>query len=113
MFKEASIECDKVVVALHGDPSVERPNKAKPILSLEERVETLRAIKYIDQVVTYDLESELEKLIEDINPDVRLLGEDYRDRTDYTGYGLCAQVHFFNRDHGWSTTKFKNLLKNT
>lgn len=113
MFKEASIICDKVVVALHGDPTLERPSKMKPILSIEERKETLNAIKYIDEIVVYNLESELESLIEDIRPDVRLLGKDYKFRTDYTGYGLCPEVHFFNRDHGWSTTKFKNLIKNT
>jgi len=113
MFKEASEVCDKVVVALHGDPTLERPSKMRPILSIKDRVETLIAIKYIDEVVTYNLESELEKLIEDIEPDVRLLGEDYISRTDYTGHGLCPEVHFFNRDHGWSTTKFKNLIKKT
>ena len=113
MFKEAYEVCDKVVVALHGDPTLERPSKMRPILSTKERVETLIAIKYIDEVVMYNFESELEKLIEDIKPDVRLLGDDYITRTDYTGYGLCPEVHFFNRDHGWSTTKFKNLLKNT
>ena len=112
MFKEASLVCDRVVVALQGDPTLERPNKIKPILSIDERMETLIAIKYISEIVTYDLESELEELIEKIKPDVRLLGEDYRFRTDYTGYGLCPVVHFFNRNHGWSATKFKNLIKN-
>ena len=113
MFKEASTVCDRVIVALHGDPTLERPSKIKPILSLEERRDTLSAIKYIDEIVCYNFESELEKILEDIKPDIRLLGDDYKSRTDYTGYGLCPEVYFFNRSHGWSTTKFKNLIKKT
>lgn len=113
MFKEAAEVCDRVIVALHSDPSIERPNKLSPILTVEERTETLMSIVYIDEVIKYDYEQDLENLILKIKPDIRLLGEDYRNRTDYTGFGLCPEVHFFNRDHGWSTTKFKNLIKNT
>lgn len=111
MFKEASNVCDKVIVALHGDPSIERPEKIKPILSIEERVETLKAIKYIDDIIVYNFEKELETLIKKTKPDIRLLGDDYRQREDYTGFGLCPEVYFFDRTHGWSTTKFKKLIK--
>ena len=111
MFREASNVCDKVIVALHGDPSIERPNKLKPILSVDERVRTLESIRYIDDVVVYNFEKELEALIVKIKPDVRLLGDDYRKRKDYTGFGLCPEVYFFDRAHGWSTTKFKKLIK--
>ena len=74
---------------------------------------TFVQLKYIDEIVCYNFESELEKILEDIKPDIRLLGDDYKSRTDYTGYGLCPEVYFFNRSHGWSTTKFKNLIKKT
>lgn len=110
-FKEASEICDEVIVALHTDPTIERPEKIKPILSVNERKEILESIKYIHKIYCYDTEEELHSLIKELKPDVRLLGDDYQNRKDYTAYGLCPEVHFFSRDHGWSTTKFKNLIK--
>ena len=106
MFKECKANCDKFIVLLHIDPSIERPNKLKPILSTEERIEMLRCFKQIDDVLTYNLESELHELITFVKPNVRFLGEDYKDK-DYTGKDLNIPVHWISRDHGWSTTKFK------
>jgi len=106
MFKECKANCDKFIVLLHTDPSIERPNKLKPILSTEERIEMLRCFKQIDDVLTYNLESELHELITFVKPNVRFLGEDYKDK-DYTGKDLNIPVHWIGRDHGWSTTKFK------
>lgn len=113
MFKEAKKVCDYLFIALHSDPTIERPEKIKPILSIIERAEILKSIRYIDEIKIYDTEQDLVRLLHKLKPDVRLLGDDYRGRIDYTGYGICPEVHFFSRDHGWSTTKFKNLIKNT
>jgi len=112
MFKEASRNCDRLLVALHSDPSIERPEKITPILSLEDRMESLSSIKFIDEIVPYDYEVELEHLIKLRKPEVRFLGDDYKNRTDYTGFGLCPLVYFFDRSHGWSSTKFKELIYN-
>ena len=112
MFKECKANCDKFIVLLHTDPSIERPNKLKPILSTEERIEMLRCFKQIDDVLTYNLESELRELITFVKPNVRFLGEDYKDK-DYTGKDLNIPVHWIGRDHGWSTTKFKKLIAET
>src|SRR5210317_2014757 len=106
MFKECKSKCDRFVILLHTDPSIERPHKLKPILSVEERIEILESIKYITDVHTYTYETELVKLLKGINPDVRFLGDDYKGKT-YTGYELNIPIHYLNRDHGWSTTKFK------
>ena len=106
MFKECKDNCDKFVVLLHSDPSIERPNKLKPILSTNERIEMLRCFKQIDEVLTYSLESELHELISFLKPNVRFLGDDYKEK-DYTGKDLNIPVHWISRDHGWSTTKFK------
>ncbi len=110
MFKEAKEVCDYLLIGLQTDPSIERPEKIKPILSVRERIDMLSSIKYIDEIKLYTTEDELLSLIVDTNPDIRLLGDDYKNRFDYTGYGVCLQTHYFNRDHGWSTTKFKNLI---
>jgi glycerol-3-phosphate cytidylyltransferase len=110
MLKEAKQVCDIVIVALHTDPTIERPDKIKPILDVKERHEILSAIKYVDSIITYTTEKELLSIIVDMSPDVRLLGDDYKVRFDYTGCGLCPEVHYFDRSHGWSTTRFKNLI---
>lgn len=112
MFKECKSKCDRFVILLHTDPSIERPHKLKPILSVEERIEILESIKYITDVHTYTYETELIELLKGINPDVRFLGDDYKGKT-YTGYELNIPIHYLNRDHGWSTTKFKTLIAKT
>ena len=109
LFKECKINCDKFIILLHSDPSIERPKKLKPVLSVKERKEMLLCFKQIDQVYQYTYESELYDLIKTIKPDIRFLGEDYKDK-DYTGKDLNIPVHWINRNHGWSTTKFKHKI---
>ena len=59
MFKECKQNCDNFIILLQTDPTIERPEKLKPILSIQERIETLNSIKYIDMVVKYTTESDL------------------------------------------------------
>jgi len=110
MFNEMKKYVDDIHVLLHIDPSLNRPEKTKPILSTNERKMTLLALKCITKVSSYNSEEELLKLITFIKPEIRFLGDDYINRTDYTGYGLPPKIIFLKRDHGWSTTKFKNLI---
>ena len=109
LFNECFQNCDHFTILLHSDPSVERPNKLKPILTLEERIEILESIKYISEIKTYTYESELYELIKTGNFNIRFLGDDYINKK-YTGDDLGIKIHFLNRDHGWSTTKFKTLI---
>tara|TARA_R110000796_G_scaffold152020_1_gene268488 strand:- start:75 stop:482 length:408 start_codon:yes stop_codon:yes gene_type:complete len=110
LFKDCKLNCKNFTVFLHNDPSIERPEKLKPILSLDERIEQLSSIKYIDNVIVYDLEVDLYSLIKVGGFDIRFLGDDYIGK-NFTGDDLCVSLHFINRDHGWSTTKFKNKIK--
>lgn len=110
MFKECKKNCKEFIVLLHTDPSIERPEKLKPILSVEDRDEILMSIKYIDNVFVYTYESELVELLQSLKPSVRFLGDDYIGRIDFTGSHLNIPIHYLNRSHGWSTTKFKNLI---
>ena len=110
MFNEMKRHVDKIHVLLHIDPSLNRPEKIKPLLSVSDRKNTLMALKGVTEVSSYNSEEELLQLIIDINPEIRFLGEDYINSTDYTGYGLPPKIIFLKRDHGWSTTKFKNLI---
>ena len=110
MFNEMESLCDEVIILLQTDPSIERPTKLKPILSVNDRIKILSSLKQITSIQTYTYESELYELIKTINPSVRFLGDDYIGRTDFTGYDLDIPIHYLNRSHGWSTTKFKKLI---
>ena len=112
MFKECKANCDKFTVLLHSDPSIERSDKLKPILTLDERIEVLSSIKFVDDIKSYTYETELYELIKNGGYSVRFLGDDYKNKS-FTGDDLNIHIHYLNRDHGWSTTKFKNLIAKT
>jgi glycerol-3-phosphate cytidylyltransferase len=109
MFEEAREQCEYLIVGLHSDPSLDRPDtKNKPIMSVEERLIILKGIRSIDEVVVYDTEADLLKILTD-NPydiDVRILGVEYKDKA-YTGRGLPLEVYYNTRDHGYSTTELR------
>lgn len=112
MFKEAASNCDCLIVLLHTDPSIERPDKLKPILSVEERKEMLLELKSVCGVHIYTYEAQLLDLLQMGEFDIRFLGDDYIGKP-FTGDNLDIEIQYLNRDHGWSTTKFKNLIAKT
>lgn len=112
MFKEMEQNCDTLIMLLHTDPSIERPHKLKPILSVEERKELLLQIKPVKDVFVYTYEAQLYDLLKLGEFDVRFIGDDYRNKP-FTGDDLKIPVHYIKRDHGWSTTKFKKLIAKT
>ena len=109
LFKEINNSCQKQYILLHDDPTIERPEKLKPILNTEERKEMLKHFFIQPTFLTYNTESELKFLFKSINPDVRFLGDDYLDKP-YTGDDLGIPIYWINRSHGWSTTKFKKAI---
>ena len=109
MFNECKKHCTWLIVVLHEDPSIERPEKMKPILSVAERREMLLSLEMIDEIITYSTEHVLYEFIKGIDPDIRFLGDDYIGK-DFTGKDLGTLIHYIIRDHGWSTTKYKQLI---
>ena len=109
-FEEAKRHCDRFLVFLQRDPSATRFTKYKPVIPLCDRYEALMAIQYVDDVYIYQTEEELYELIKFWKPDVRILGEDYIGRTDFTGADLPPKVIYTSRSHEWSTTKLKDLI---
>ena len=109
VFNKCKEFCTELIILLHEDPSVERPEKLKPILNLDERMIILSSLKQIDQIITYKTESELYEILINEKIDIRFLGDDYRDKS-FTGDDLDIPIHFLDRSHGWSTTKFKKLI---
>jgi glycerol-3-phosphate cytidylyltransferase len=109
MFKECKEHCDHLTVLLHTDPSEERPTKLKPILTVSERMEILTAIEYVDSISIYNVESDLRDILRETAPNIRFLGDDYKDKK-ITGEELHIPIHYLDRSHGWSSTKFKQLI---
>jgi glycerol-3-phosphate cytidylyltransferase len=108
-FETAKEHCDYFMVFLQRDPSLHRKSKYKPVIPLYERYKTLMAIKYIDEVVTYQTEEELLNLIEFYKPNLRILGDDYIGKR-FTGDHLPIEVLYTTRAHNWSTTRIKDLI---
>lgn len=109
MFNEAAANCDCLIVLLQTDPTVERPEKLKPILSIEERKEMLYSLKSVCDVLTYTYETQLLDILKLGEFNVRFLGDDYIGKP-FTGDHLSIPIHWIKREHGWSTTKFKKLI---
>ena len=109
MFDECKKHCDILLLLLHEDPSIERPEKIKPILDLNERNMILSSLKQIDRIITYQIESDLYDILKTEQIDIRFLGDDYKDKA-FTGDDLGIPIHYLDRSHGWSTTKFKKMI---
>jgi glycerol-3-phosphate cytidylyltransferase len=110
MFEEAKQHCNYLYVFLQTDPSIERPQKLKPILSVEDRKKILLALRYVDEVLTYTTEDDLVELIKKINPDIRILGTDYIGKP-ITGQNLPPKIIYTNREHHkWSQSEFKKMI---
>ena len=109
MFREAKSVCTHLTVALHRDPSLDRQEKLKPVLSLEERKMVLQSLRMVDEVVPYGTEAELYDLLRTGSFDVRFLGDDYRDKA-ITGADLDLTIHWIDRSHSYSTTTMKRAI---
>ena len=79
MLREAKDQCDYLICGLHVDPKIERPNKNSPIQSLVERYLQLSAVKYVDEIVPYNLEKDLADILLTYPINVRIIGADYKD----------------------------------
>ena len=109
LFNECKEFCTELIILLHEDPSIERPEKLKPILNLDERKMILSSLTQIDQIIPYKLEVDLYQLLSNLDIDIRFLGDDYKTKL-FTGDDLNIPIHFLDRSHGWSTTRFKNKI---
>ena len=110
MLMEAKDECDRLVVALQSDPTIDRPEKNKPVQALSERYIQLEACKYVDQIVPYDTEADLYNLLAGFDWDVRFLGTDYFNRTDFTGSDLDIPIHYCSRRHNYSSSGLRERI---
>ena len=84
MLKEARTVCDYLIVGLQTDPTIDRPHKNKPIQSLEERKIQVEACRYVDEIIVYDTEADVLRILGSVDWDVRILSEEYR-AAQFTG----------------------------
>ena len=109
MLEEARTHCDRLIVGLQTDPSIDRPDKNAPIQAVEERLIMLKSVKWVDEIHLYDTESALVDLIKKLKPDVRIIGSDWRGK-QFTGYELPIRVVFNSRDHSYSTSSLRERV---
>jgi|TARA_R110000744_G_scaffold52078_5_gene111777 glycerol-3-phosphate cytidylyltransferase len=114
MLREAKSQCDYLICALQVDPNVDRKDKNVPIQSIVERQAQLSAIKYVDEVVVYCTEEDLLDIINMYPIDIRVLGEEYRQK-EFTGKDVCRnrgiELYFNKRDHRFSTTDLRKRVR--
>ena len=110
LFKDAKSVCKKLIVLLQTDPTIDRPEKMKPTQTPEDRKMILSSIRYVDDVIFYTTEDDLYNMLKKDFYDVRILGSDYLDK-DYTGKDLNKTIYWHDRAHEYSSTKFKNDIK--
>ena len=109
MLQEAKAMCDYLICCLQVDPTLDRPStKNKPVQSVFERYLQLSACKYVDEIIPYASEKELEDILLTINPDIRIIGEEYRDK-DFTGKNL-SPIFYNKRRHSFSTSDLRKRV---
>lgn len=116
MLAEANDECDYLVVALQNDPTIDRPEKNKPVQSIVERQLQVSAVRYVDDVIIYNTEKDLEDIFLSLPIDVRIIGADYIDK-DFTAKNICNErdirIVYNTRDHSFSSTDLRERVKKT
>jgi glycerol-3-phosphate cytidylyltransferase len=109
MLKEAKQQCNYLIVGLQTDPTVDRPQKNKPVQTVFERFVQLQACRYVDEVVPYTTEKELLDILLSYPIDIRIVGDEYVNQT-FTGQELDIELYFNNRKHSFSTTELRQRV---
>jgi len=111
MLEETKRVCDYLIDGLQMDPSIERPQKNKPVQSIAERYIQLKGCKHVDEIVPYVYEQDLEDILKSFHIDVRIIGDEYKDK-EFTGKDYCIQkgieLYYNSRDHRFSSSGLRN-----
>jgi len=113
MLRDAKEHCDYLICGLQIDPTIDRSEKNAPIQTVVERYTQLQAVKYVDEIIPYATESDLKDILEMYYINVRVLGEEYRNK-EFTGKDICSrrgiQLFFNNRDHRFSSSGLRQRV---
>lgn len=111
-FRAMKQYCDRLIVGINSDKSTERLNKSfiqRPINPLQDRIEVLSAINYVDIIISFDEDTPLE-LIKLIKPDVLFKGEDYNKPGHPIGKEYAKEVVFIGLSDHSTTEIIKRIL---
>jgi len=115
MLEEAKSQCDYLIVALQTDPTIDRPEKNKPVQTVVERYVQLKGCKYVDEIIPYTTEEDLEDIFASMPLHVRILGVEYMHK-QFTGKDICAargiELYYNRRDHRFSSSELRKRVKN-
>jgi glycerol-3-phosphate cytidylyltransferase len=115
MLEECKTYCDYLICAIQVDPSLDRPEKNKPSQSLVERFIQLIAVKWVDEIIPYSTESELEEIFSALSIHVRIIGEDYLGK-EFTAKEICNQrgieIVYNKRQHKFSSSELRTRITN-
>ena len=107
MLQEAKTVCDYLIVCIQTDPSIDRKSKNSPVQSITEREIQVTACRYVDEVMVYETENDLLQILEETEWDIRILGDEYKDK-DFTGRDLYLDKCYFNkRPHSFSSSELR------
>lgn len=113
MLREAKEQCDYLICGLQTDPTLDRPEKNQPVQTIVERYTQLKGVRYVDEIIPYASEKDLEDILTMYHIDVRILGEEYREK-DFTGKDICKkrgiQLYFNKRDHRFSSSDLRKRV---
>ena len=110
MLEEAKSVCDHLIVCIQSDPSLDREEKNKPVQSIIEREIQVSGYRFVDEVIIYDTEAELLEILDTVDWDVRILGEEYRNK-DFTGREQTLnKCHFNKRPHNFSSSELRKRV---
>jgi glycerol-3-phosphate cytidylyltransferase len=109
MLKESKENCDYLIVGLQTDPTIDRPEKNKPIQTLVERYVQLKAVSYVDEIIPYESESDLINVLLLLRPDIRFIGSEYKDRS-FTGKHI-SKIFYNSRYHNFSSTELRKRIE--
>ena len=113
MLRDAKDQCDYLICGLQVDPSLDRKEKNSPIQTIVERYTQLKAVKYVDEIIPYASEKDLEDILELYTIDVRILGEEYKEK-DFTGKDICKKrgiaLYFNKREHRFSSSDLRKRV---
>ncbi|MGO3806860.1 MAG: adenylyltransferase/cytidyltransferase family protein [Sphingobacterium sp.] len=113
MLAEAKRQCDYLICGLQMDPTLDRPEKNRPTQTVVERYIQLRGCVSVDEIVPYSTEQDLQDILRSFKLDVRIVGDEYRDR-DFTGREYCEEkgieLYFNGRDHRFSSSGLRKIV---
>lgn len=108
MLEECKENCDYLIACLQTDPTIDRPEKNRPIQTTVERYIQLKALRCVDEIIPYETEQDLIDILTIIKPSVRFVGEEYRDK-DFTGKNLVP-IHYNSRQHRFSSSELRRRV---